>query len=134
MDGKSLWEERSEQGGWVVRKGAVGVENFSKRWGVFSAVTVKMASCIVPRAAPQEACCQTWSSAAPSLTGVSTVALKDFSLSFCLDSFPRVCGESWLYCLMCAVFKQGSGSASHPLDSFVCVSDFKTYLCTWKLK
>lgn len=107
MDGKSRWEERSEQGGWVVRKGAMGVENFSERWGVFSAVTAKMASCIVPRAAPQEACCQTLSSAAPSLTGVSTVALRGFSLPSCLDSFPWVGGESWLCCLVCAGIQTG---------------------------
>lgn len=67
-------------GGWVVRKGAMDVGNSNKRWGVFSAVTVKTASCIVPRVSARGACCQTLSSAVPSLTAVSTAAQKGFSL------------------------------------------------------
>lgn len=33
MDGKSCWEEQSEQGGWVVRKGATRVKKLQQKMG-----------------------------------------------------------------------------------------------------
>lgn len=85
---KPHWKEQSEQGRGRGTTNTYITKTSIKGWGVFSAVTVKMASCTVPRVVPRGACRLTLSSAAPCLTAVSTVALKGCSLPFCLDSSP----------------------------------------------
>lgn len=74
--------EKAERAGWVGgRERDNECRKLEQKLGCFPAVTVKMASCTVPRVVPQGACCQTLSSAAPCLTAVSTGALKGFLFS-----------------------------------------------------